>query len=320
MTPVVVPVSLGCCPGERCLCCGPRAAPPAPETVEALVHHYRTERCPPGREPRVAFFGGPPPDDALIDAIGGLPFTVRVRPDLLTRARTTELVRRGADAVELDAWTLDDAALAGARRPYRRRRVLEMLEGLPSLGARPGVVLAPGLPGTDHRTAVEDARTVAPLVRFARLHPVLVLDGSDLRRAWLDGTYVPLTLGQAVTVAREQLDLLEAAGVEVVRVGANPGPDGLGKGVAGPFHPSFRQLVDARRRLELLRERLVDAAPGSVVQVRCHPADETITRGPLNQHVRTLRAAFRLSELRVRADDAVPRGRIEVVLAAAEVA
>ncbi|MCB9689649.1 MAG: hypothetical protein H6738_16125 [Alphaproteobacteria bacterium] len=322
MTPVVVPVHLGCCPGERCLCCGPRPSAPTPELVEALVAHYREERASPGRELRVGFFGGAPPDDALIDAIGGLPFGVRVRPDLLTRARVAELSARGADAVELDAWTLADAALADARRPYRSRLVLQMLAELPTYGVRPGVVLAPGLPRTDHATALADARAVAPLVAFARVQPVLVLDGSDLRRAWLDGTYVPLALGQAVTTARAVVDVLDEAGVEVVRVGANPVHDGLGKVVAGPFHPSFRQLVDARRRLEQLRDRLGSATAGSVVRVRCHPADETITRGPLNQHVRTLRAAFRLADLRIHADEGLQRGAFEVDLVddAAEVA
>ena len=75
---------------------------------------------------------------------------------------------------------------------------------------------------------------------------------------------------------------------------------------------SLRQLVDARRVLALLRDRLAETRRGARVEVRCHPADETCTRGPYNQHVRTLRAAFGLEELRVRPDTTLARGQYRV--------
>jgi histone acetyltransferase (RNA polymerase elongator complex component) len=206
-------------------------------------------------------------------------------------------------------------------RRYAGRRIEEQLAGLPELGLSPGIVLAPGLPRTRHQDAVDDARAAAAAgARFARVHPVLVLEGSGLEAHARAGTYTPLTLGQAVSTAREVVDVLEAAAVEVVRVGANPLPDGLGRPVAGPFHPSFRQLVDARRVLDRLRGHLASACAGSSVVVRCHPADETITRGPLNQHVRTLRAAFRLAEVRIRPDEALARGELAVDIQLPEVA
>ncbi|HMV68758.1 MAG TPA: hypothetical protein PKA64_18040, partial [Myxococcota bacterium] len=76
MRPTVVPIPLGCCPHEpRCLLCPP-ADPPGPDTVAALVACYADEH--PGQPLEVRFFGGAPPDDALIEAIGGAPFAARV--------------------------------------------------------------------------------------------------------------------------------------------------------------------------------------------------------------------------------------------------
>jgi hypothetical protein len=72
--------------------------------------------------------------------------------------------------------------------------------------------------------------------------------------------------------------------------------------------------------LDRLRVQLAGTSSGSTVVVRCHPADETITRGPLNQHVRTLRAAFRLAEVRIRPDEALARGELAVDIAFPEVA
>lgn len=309
----IVPVALGCCPDPpRCLLCGPPPPEPGPDLLRALVHHYRQERAPPGGALRVGFYGGAPPSDALLDGLDGLPFVARVRPDLLTRAALDRLIAAGAVAVELDALTFSDPALKAAGRRYGARLIEQQLQGLRDRGLRAGLVLTPGLPGTDHAQAVEDARRAADRADFVRIHPVLVLDGSALRLAHLDGRYVPLGLGEAITTCRAMLDLLEPAGVEVIRIGLNPRADGYGRAVAGPRHPALRQLVEARRTLEALRAALAGTRPGARVAIRCHPADETQTRGPFNQHVRTLRAAFALTGLRVRPDPALPRGRIRV--------
>lgn len=303
--PIVVPVVLGCCPdAPRCALCAPPPQPPDAELVQALVENYRRD----GRALRVGFYGGAPPTDAQLDAIAGLPFVARVRPDLLSRSELARLADRGATGIELDALTFHDPALASIGRRYRAARVCEQLAGIACAGLAPGLVLAPGLPSTSHAVAVEDARIAAGLARFARIHPVLVLDGSGLHRAHLDGTYTPLGLGEAVTTCRAMLDVLHEAGVEVIRVGQNPAADGLGRALAGPRHPALRQLCDARLVLAVLHARLEGTPPGSRVAIRCHPADETCARGPFNQHVRTLRAAYGLAELRVRPDPSLDRG------------
>ncbi len=306
---MVVPVSLGCCPAApRCILCPP-PEPPSPALVDALVAHYRTERAHPADELIVAFFGGPPPGDDLLEAIGPLSFSLRVRPDLLSRGEAERLVARGAVAVELDALTFDDRALGRAGRAYRGALVLEMLDGLRALGVRVGIVLAPGLPGTWHDLCVEDATRAAPRVDTARLHPVLVLAGARLEAAHSDGRYAPLSLGAAVTVCRDMVDVLEDEGVEVIRVGLQPGPDGFGRAVAGPAHSALRQLVEARRVRDHLLQRLDGTPPGSHIVIKCAPRDETRTRGPFNQHVRDLRAERGLADIDIEPDPALDRGQ-----------
>jgi hypothetical protein len=142
----------------------------------------------------------------------------------------------------------------------------------------------------------------------ARLHPVLVVHDSRLRDAHRRGAYAPLTIAEAVTACHEALEILETGGVRVLRIGQQATPDGLGRAVAGPRHPSLRELVEARRALRRLRALLEGAPAGGEVEVRCAPADISRARGPRNQHIRALRAEYRLSELRVRPDPDLPRG------------
>jgi hypothetical protein len=282
--------------------------------VEALVHHYQTERAKPGDDVMVGFFGGPVPDDALLAACGDLPFAVRVRPDLLSRGDADRLVAAGALAIEVDALTLDDHVLRQAGRRYPAALVEQILEGLQPLGVRVGIVLAPGLPGSTYDSCLHDARHSAPLIHTARLHPVLVLEHSRLQQRHIDGLYTPLLLGEAVTVCRGMMDLLEDAGVEVIRVGLQPGPDGVGRALAGPVHPSLRELVEARRVREQLIALLDGTPPRSHIVIRCAPQDVGRTRGPFNQHIRDLRALFDLEDLDIHPDPDLLRGHWAVDL------
>lgn len=311
--PVIVPINLGCCTHDpRCLLCPPPPPPPGPELVEALIHHYRTERASPDAPLQVGFYGGAPPTPELLEACGGLPFVARIRPDLLSRRDVATLVAQGAIGIELDVLTFRDEALRSAGRRHRRRLALEQIDGLRSAGLAVGVVLAIGLPSTSHSSSVDDALLVRDRIDSVRLHPVLVLAGARLREAHMNKRYEPLSLGSAITTCQAMLELLEPAGVQIIRVGQNPAPDGLGRAVAGPYHPSLRQLVDARRVLEMLHRHLRGVHSGARIAIRCHPADETQTRGPYNQHIRTLRAAHDLEEVRVEVDPDLSRGELAV--------
>ena len=116
---VIVPVVLGCCPDNpRCVLCPPPPPPPAPETVAALVDHYRRERSAPEDTLCVGFYGGAPPPDPLLDALDGLPFRIRVRPDLLSRSRAAALLGRGLEGVELDALTFHGGEASGHASPF----------------------------------------------------------------------------------------------------------------------------------------------------------------------------------------------------------
>ncbi len=311
---MVVPIQLGCCPHgtERCLLCPPAPEPPSSELVAAMIEHYRTERAA-GAPLLVRFFGGEPPNDAQVEALGGLPFEIRVRPDLLPRERAAELQRQGLQAVELDAHTFHRPALIEAGRPYSPDLVRQMSRTLRGMGLRVGGVLTIGLPRSSHETCLQDAAEAAQLWSTVRLHPLLVLRHSRLRTWHEQGLYAPLRVGEAVTTVLEMMHILEAAGVTVTRVGMQPGPDGFGKAVAGPRHSSLRELVEARRVRETLMAQLQAAGiRGGAVTLRCHPADISRVKGPLQQHIRDFRARFQLDDVFVRADDTLVRGTFRV--------
>lgn len=260
-----------------------------------------------------AFIGGRVPDDSLIDAIDGAPFWIRVRPDLLDPEAAEHLFARGCTGIELDVATLDDEALARTGRPYDAARVLRMAAALRRRG-RVGAVLAPGWPYTSTEIAMSDARRLVGHVDRVRLHPVLVLLGSRLEGLHRNGLYAPLSLGEAVSLCRALLDVLEGAGIDVVRVGLHPEADGFGRALAGPRHPALREAAEALRALAAVRAELAAVPRGADVTVYCAPCDETRTRGPLNENVRTLRADLALSEVSIVPDAELARGAWRVAV------
>jgi len=103
-----------------------------------------------------------------------------------------------------------------------------------------------GLPEDDDFGAVRTAKELAELEpNFARIYPLLVLNGSRLAQWYRSGRYVPLSLDQAVDQTKKMVTIFKHAGVSVARIGlqATEMMDDAGQMIAGPWHPAFGHLV-----------------------------------------------------------------------------
>ena len=90
-----------------------------------------------------------------------------------------------------------------------------------------------------------------------RIYPTLVLKGTYLAELYQDGIYQPQTLDEAVMLCADLKELFDENSIPVIRMGLmstdniNPSRDV----VAGPYHPSFGELVQS----EILFRRLKEA-------------------------------------------------------------
>ena len=99
-------------------------------------------------------------------------------------------------------------------------------------------------------------------------------------------------------------------GVEVARIGEQPGQDVPVEVVAGPAHPNLRARVEAlgfRARMEALLRELPRSHP---IALRVHPKDLSWAKGTSGENIRVLRARLRLSGLSLVADASLPRGSV----------
>jgi histone acetyltransferase (RNA polymerase elongator complex component) len=303
---VIVPCDLGGSP-TICALSPPRKPAQSPEVLEALIAGYAERQGP----LEVGFYRGGIPSEELL--AGARPHAIRLAcsPADLDPVRVADLAARGLTTLELEVCTMSDRVLWALRRGYDAERVRFLVAAARNAGLGVGLVLVPGLPGHTVEDALDDAR-FAGIADFVRIVPALAFEGSDLSRWAEDGRYQPLELEATVAIVTDMVDIVCSLGTAVARVGHQPGPDGLGKVVAGPWHPNLRGLVETRRFRRRMEVLVADVRDGSRrrILLRVHPKDLSWAKGTSNENVRWLREYLAIDEVRLKADDTVRRGSL----------
>ena len=255
--PIFLPYA-GC--KHRCVFCDQvgstgESRRPRPDEIDSKVMEYLKT----GSDYELAFYGG---------TFTGLPIEVQMeylktvskwlgkgissiristRPDEIDEEVAEILKEHGVEVVEIGAQSMFDDVLEASKRGHSSEDVLRAVEILKKFGFRIGIHLMAGLPKSTPEKDVESARMVSELgIETARIHPTIVFRGTELEKMMKRGDYVPLTLEEAVRISSAMLAVLEGNGVKVIRIGLHV-PVELRKNIsAGPYHPSFGDMVRAR--------------------------------------------------------------------------
>jgi histone acetyltransferase (RNA polymerase elongator complex component) len=329
--PYVVPVFIphAGCP-HRCVFCdqraitGDRRETPDPE---AVLTEWLSRPRNPDRPVQLAFYGGNflglPRNQfqSLLDfagnAVSGGPVeSIRfsTRPDTVLPGRLNRLENLPISVVELGAQSLDDSVLEATRRGHTAEDTETAVERLRARNLPAGLQLMVGLPGETRENLRETARRALALrPAMVRIYAALVLRGSRLE-TWMEaGRYAPLSLAEAEERAAILFRTFSEAGIPVVRMGLQAGPDLEAALVAGPYHPAFGYRV----RSAVFRERAAEAlsAAGPLperIGLAVNPRRESELRGPGNRNIEILRRMFHSTDLTVLRDPALPDDQVAV--------
>lgn len=258
--PVFIP--FGGCP-HQCVFCDQRrltggdALPSVDEVAGTIEAYLATWK---GKGPReAAFYGG---------SFTGLPrqlqqeyleaavrfvregrldaLRISTRPDYIDAETARFLKSMGVATIELGVQSMDDRVLALSKRGHTAGATVAAVEALRSEGLSIGLQFMPGLPGDTRESVLETTRAVIGLrPDFVRVYPAIVIKDTPMHGLYLSGLYRPWPLDEMVEACAGVKRLLDMAGVPVIRMGLQA-TEGLERSIAaGPYHPSFRQLVDA---------------------------------------------------------------------------
>ncbi len=251
------------CPFQCIYCnqrkiCGKGEAP-AMNEINKIINTHLTTIPEKGVETELAFFGG---------NFTGLPFTeqqaylelakpyidsgritgirLSTRPDYINAEVLELLKKHHVTVIELGAQSLKDDVLKLSKRDHTEADVETASKMILDYGFTLGLQMMIGLPGDTLEKSLYTANRIIQFgAKQTRIYPTLVIRGTKLENLFLNNKYKPLSLEEAVSWSKKLLLIFEKAGVEVIRLGLHPS-EGLLSGnemIAGPFHPSFRELV-----------------------------------------------------------------------------
>lgn len=229
---------------------------------------------------------------------------ISTRPDYINDDILSYLKRYKVSIIELGVQSLDKEVLEKSNRGHSVEDVLKASKMIKDKGFVLGIQTMIGLPGDDFEKAIDTAKKVVELAPdIIRIYPTLVIRGTYLEKIYNMGQYTPLSVENTVDLCAILLDLYESNKINVIRVGLQP-TDSICDGgdvIAGPFHPSIRQLVDAKRALKdiegiIIKDNLTEKK--SLI-ILADKKDVSVIIGQKKSNIRYLKEKYGYKEIKV---------------------
>jgi len=207
------------------------------------------------------------------------------RPDYINFEVIERLKRFEVDTIELGVQSLDLDVLTRSERGHSPLDVRNAVKRLKDAQKKVGIQLMPGLPeDTREKVLITTKEVIKLQPDFVRIYPTVVIKATKLAKWFNTGEFKPWSLEKAVEVSTEMFILFSQANITVIRMGLQA-TDNLQEGkdlLAGPYHPSFGELVKSRvfrKQLEyLIINKAVENLKNQLV-IYCHPKEISQVKG-----------------------------------------
>ena len=188
---------------------------------------------------------------------------ISTRPDYIDKKTLKRLKKYKVKTIELGCQSTNDFVLQKCKRGHTYNDIVKASKLIRWYGFTLGYQMMVGLPES---SALDDIKTAKDLIKLkpkiVRIYPVLVIRGTELENEYNNGEYEPLTVDQAVERCKELCYLFKKKKINVIRIGlqntetiSSPGSTGS-EVVAGPYHETFRQLVESSMYYDILLEKM----------------------------------------------------------------
>lgn len=197
------------------------------------------------------------------------------RPDYINDEILTNLKNYDTDIIELGVQSLDEEVLLKSGRGHSADDVKKASELIKQYGFVLGHQIMLGLPGDDFNKDINTTRKLIEMgPDICRIYPALVIKNTPMEKMYKEGIYKPYSLEECIKISKIIYGMLVANDINVIRVGLQPTKE-INEGgelVAGPFHPSFRELVEGSIFNDMIFENLKNIDL-SEVQIVVNPKD-----------------------------------------------
>ena len=334
--PLIIPVFLphAGCPHQCAFCnqttiTGTEPSIPTPREIDQLIHRFLEYGRAHRSTVQLAFYGGNflgLPKAQIISllelaarsvasgTIGGIRFSTR--PDTIALEQLSIIDDYPVQTVELGVQSMDDRVLSLSRRGHSAKDTVNAVELLKKRDYEIGLQMMVGLPGEDEGSCLSSGQIIAGLSpNFVRIYPTLVLKGSLLARWYREGTYEPLPLEEAIRRATKLYKIFEDKNIPVIRIGLQASNELEKKDsiLAGPYHPSFGELVYSEVFYERASTLIQTVKPtADTVYLKAHPKSISKLKGHKNNNINKLKETYQLRSIQVIPDSSLSINEIDI--------
>jgi histone acetyltransferase (RNA polymerase elongator complex component) len=238
------------------------------------------------------------------------------RPDYINIEILSLLRKYHVQTVELGAQSMNDKVLELSGRGHTSEDTVKSFALLRQKGFSVCLQLMMGLPGDSEAIFRETVNKILMLRPDSiRLYPVLVIKNTPLEKLYKSGHYSPLTLETAVAMCEEALVRFERHGIKIIRIGLQPTNELEKPGtiLAGPYHPSLRQIVESSIFRRKMRTALLKAGGRVKAAVfYLNPRDISAAIGQKRENIVLIKKEFALEKMTVQEDQSIGRGTVEL--------
>lgn len=248
----------------------------------------------------------------MIDSI-----RISTRPDYIDSDTVCFLKAHGVETIELGVQSMVDRVLTLSGRGHTSSDVQKAVGIIKRHKLEIGLQIMPGLPGDTQELIMDTVNMVIEMrPDFVRIYPTLVIKDTPLEEFYLRGKFLPMTLDGAVNICKKVILVLNNADIPVVRLGLQPTEELERDGtiVAGPYHPSFRQLVESSIFIDMatiLLERV--SLCDKKLTFRVNSKDYSYFCGQKNSNIAKLKERYKLKDIGVISEIGVKRGTLELI-------
>lgn len=169
------------------------------------------------------------------------------RPDYINNSILDILKKYEVDVIELGIQSLDNEILNANERGHSKEDSIMASKLIKDYGFKLGHQIMPGLYKDSFDKAIKTGlESIKMNPDMVRIYPTLVIKDTKLEKLYEEGLYKPLSLDEAIEISSRLYMIYSYKKIPVIRIGLQPTENINEKKdvVAGPFHPSIRQLVE----------------------------------------------------------------------------
>ena len=247
-------------------------------------------------------------DKKIIDYI-----RLSTRPDYIDEFILDHLKSYKVDIIELGVQSLDKEVLHKSGRGHDYDEVLKASKLIKEYGFTLGHQIMVGLPEDTFEKDMETAKeSIKMKPDICRIYPALTVKNTPMEDMYLEGTYKPYTLEEAVHISAEIYKMYKENNIQVIRIGLQPTDNiALGKDIVdGPFHPAFRELVES----SIINENIYNILKDKSGEVTIRISNKSVSKlyADKKRYFNELKDKAQNCNLKVKVDNSMEVDKINI--------